>query len=97
MTVRERDGPVDPPVAGAAEILGIDPMHIANEGKLVAFVAPDAAPAALDALRTVPGCERAVEIGEVSAEPPGMVILETVFGGRRVMDQLAGDPLPRIC
>jgi hydrogenase expression/formation protein HypE len=97
MTVRERDVPVDPPVAGAAEILGIDPMHIANEGKLVAFVAPDAAPAALDALRTVPGCERAVEIGEVSAEPPGMVILETVFGGRRVMDQLAGDPLPRIC
>jgi hydrogenase expression/formation protein HypE len=97
MTVRERDVPVEPAVAGAAEILGIDPMHIANEGKLVAFVAPGAAPETLDALRAVPGCERAAEIGEVSAEPPGMVILETVFGGRRVLDQLAGDPLPRIC
>jgi hydrogenase expression/formation protein HypE len=97
MTVRERDVPVEPAVAGAAEILGIDPMYIANEGKLVAFVAPDAAPAALDALRAVPGCERAAEIGEVASEPPGMVLLETAFGGRRVMDQLVGDPLPRIC
>jgi hydrogenase expression/formation protein HypE len=97
MTVREADVPVDPAVAGAAEILGIDPMHIANEGKLVAFVAPDAAPAALDALRAVPGCDRAAEIGEVASEPSGMVLLETAFGGRRVMDQLVGDPLPRIC
>jgi hydrogenase expression/formation protein HypE len=97
MTVREGDVPVEPAVAGAAEILGIDPMYIANEGKLVAFVAPDAAPAALDALCGVRGCERAAEIGEVASEPPGMVLLETAFGGRRVMDQLVGDPLPRIC
>jgi hydrogenase expression/formation protein HypE len=97
MVVREADVPVEPAVAGAAELLGIDPMYVANEGKLVAFVAPAAADAALDALRSVPGCERATEIGEVKTEPPGMVLVETAFGGRRVMDQLVGDPLPRIC
>jgi hydrogenase expression/formation protein HypE len=97
MLVREDTVPVAPAVAGAAEILGIEPMYIANEGKLVAFVAPDAADAALAALRAVPGCERAAEIGEVRTEPPGMVLMETSFGGRRVMDQLVGDPLPRIC
>jgi len=97
MIVQERAVPVLPAVAGAAEILGIDPMYVANEGKLVAFVAPDAAAAALAALREVPGCEQAAEIGEVRTEPPGMVLVETSFGGRRVMDQLVGDPLPRIC
>jgi hydrogenase expression/formation protein HypE len=100
MIVREGDVPVQPAVAGAAEILGIDPMYVANEGKLVAFVAPEAADAALQALRAVGGrggCERAVEIGEVKTEPPGMVLVQTAFGGKRVMDQLVGDPLPRIC
>jgi hydrogenase expression/formation protein HypE len=97
MLVRERDVPVEPVVAGAAEILGIDPMYVANEGKLVAFVAPEAADGALAALRSVPGCEQAAEIGEVRAEPPAMVLVETSFGGKRVMDQLVGDPLPRIC
>jgi len=97
MIVQERAVPVLPAVAGAAEILGIDPMYVANEGKLVAFVAPEAAAAALAALREVPGCEQAAEIGEVRTEPPGMVLVETSFGGRRVMDQLVGDPLPRIC
>jgi hydrogenase expression/formation protein HypE len=97
MIVREREIPVNPAVAGAAEILGIDPMYVANEGKLVAFVAPDAADQALAALRSVDGCESAAEIGEVRTEPPGMVLVQTSFGGRRVMDQLVGDPLPRIC
>jgi len=97
MLVRESAVPVHPAVAGASEILGIDPMYVANEGKLVAFVAPEAAEEALAALRTVPGCEAAAEIGEVRAEPPGMVLVETSFGGKRVMDQLVGDPLPRIC
>ncbi|MGH2914164.1 MAG: hydrogenase expression/formation protein HypE [Solirubrobacteraceae bacterium] len=97
IAVRERDVPVVPAVAGAAELLGIDPMYIANEGKLVAFVAPDGAQRALAALRGVPGCEDAAEIGEVRAQPPGMVLVQTAFGGRRVMDQLVGDPLPRIC
>ncbi|MEA2207798.1 MAG: hydrogenase expression/formation protein HypE [Solirubrobacteraceae bacterium] len=97
IVVREAAVPVKPAVAGAAEILGIDPMYVANEGKFVAFVAPDRADDALAALRQVPGCERAAEIGEVKTEPPGMVLVETAFGGRRVMDQLVGDPLPRIC
>jgi len=97
MLVREAGVPVSPVVAGAAEILGIDPMHVANEGKLVAVVGPEAAEAALEALRRAPGGEQAAEIGEVKTEPPGMVLLETAFGGRRVLDMLVGDPLPRIC
>jgi hydrogenase expression/formation protein HypE len=97
MIVREGAVPVRPEVAGAAEILGIDPMYVANEGKLVAFVAAEAAERALDAMRDVPGSELAAEIGEVRTEPPGMVLVETSFGGKRVMDQLVGDPLPRIC
>jgi hydrogenase expression/formation protein HypE len=97
MLVQEHDVPVDPAVAGAAEILGIDPMYVANEGKMVVVVAAEAADAALRALRGVPGCERATDIGEVRTEPPGMVLVQTSFGGKRVMDQLVGDPLPRIC
>jgi hydrogenase expression/formation protein HypE len=97
MIVRESEIPVLPEVAGAAEILGIDPMYVANEGKLVAFVAPESAERALAAIRSVPGCEAAAEIGEVRTEPPGMVLMQTSFGGRRVLDQLVGDPLPRIC
>jgi hydrogenase expression/formation protein HypE len=97
MLVRESAIPIQPAVAGASELLGIDPMYVANEGKLVAFVAEEAADGALAALRSVPGCERAAEIGEVRTEPPGMVLVETSFGGKRVMDQLVGDPLPRIC
>ena len=92
IVVREGQVPVRPAVAGAAELLGIDPMYVANEGKLLAFVAPGRADAALAALG-----ESAAEIGEVRTEPPGMVLVETAFGGRRVMDQLVGDPLPRIC
>ncbi len=97
MVVEEGAVPVAAEVAGAAELLGIDPMYVANEGKLVAFVAAEAAEDALAALRSVPGCEAAAEIGEVRSEPPGMVLVHTSFGGRRVMDQLVGDPLPRIC
>jgi hydrogenase expression/formation protein HypE len=97
VTVREADVPVSPVVHAAAELLGIDPMYIANEGRLVAFVALQAADEALAALQAVPGCEAATAIGEVRREPPGMVLVETSFGGRRVMDQLVGDPLPRIC
>jgi hydrogenase expression/formation protein HypE len=97
VSVREADVPIAPAVKGACEILGIDPLYVANEGRLVAFVAPDAVDDALVALRAVAGCEEAAEIGEVQAEPPGMVLVETAFGGRRVMDLLVGDPLPRIC
>ncbi len=97
MIINEATVPVHPAVAGAAEILGIDPMHVANEGKLVAIVAPEAADAALAALRSMPGGEEAAEIGECKTEPEGMVLMATAFGGKRVMDQLVGDPLPRIC
>ncbi|HEU5278056.1 MAG TPA: hydrogenase expression/formation protein HypE [Gaiellaceae bacterium] len=97
IVVREADVPVHPAVAGACEILGIDPMYVANEGRLVAFVAPEAAGDALAALQSAPGCEDAADIGEVRTEPPGLVLVETAFGGRRVMDLLVGDPLPRIC
>src|SRR3954451_23463479 len=97
IVVRGGDVPVHPAVAGASELLGIDPMYVANEGKLVALVAPEAADAALAALRSVTGCERAAEIGEVRTEPPGVGLGEAAFGGRRVMDELVGDPLPRIC
>lgn len=97
VSVRELAVPVRAPVAGACEILGIDPLYVANEGTLVAFVAPAAAAAALAALRDVPGCEDAAEIGEVQAEPAGLVLVETRIGGRRIMDMLVGDPLPRIC
>jgi len=97
VVAKEASVPVLPAVAGAAELLGIDPLYVANEGRMVAFVAPEAAEEALSALRAVPGCEEAADIGEVRTEPPGMVLVETAFGGKRVMDLLAGDPLPRIC
>ena len=98
MVVREAAVPVAPAVAGAAEMLGIDPMYVANEGQLVAFVAAGASRRRRwRRCARVEGCEEAAEIGEVKTEPPGMVLVETAFGGRRVMDLLAGDPLPRIC
>jgi hydrogenase expression/formation protein HypE len=97
VVVDEAAVPVRPPVAGACEILGIDPLHVANEGVLVAFVAPEGAAAALRALGSVAGHEQAVEIGEVRAASPGTVLVETAFGGRRILDMLVGDPLPRIC
>jgi hydrogenase expression/formation protein HypE len=97
MLVREAAVPVPPIVAGAAELLGIDPMHVANEGVLVAFAEAGHADAALAALRSVDGFGEAAEVGEVRTAPSGVVLVETAFGGRRVMDQLVGDPLPRIC
>jgi hydrogenase expression/formation protein HypE len=84
-------------VNGACEILGLDPLYVANEGKLLAVVAPDVADAALAALRADPLGADAAIVGEVRDDAPGMVFLETAFGGTRVVDMLAGDPLPRIC
>ena len=89
--------PIRPEVNGACEILGIDPLYVANEGKLAAVVAPEAAEAALAALRAHPLGADAAIVGEVREEPPGLVLLDTAFGGSRVIDMLAGDPLPRIC
>ncbi|HVL31527.1 MAG TPA: hydrogenase expression/formation protein HypE [Solirubrobacteraceae bacterium] len=97
MVVKEAAVPVHPAVAGATDLLGIDPMQVANEGKLVAIVAPEAEESALAALRSMPGGEEAAIIGECKTEPEGMVLVATAFGGKRVLDQLVGDPLPRIC
>jgi hydrogenase expression/formation protein HypE len=89
--------PVRPPVVAACEILGIDPLYVANEGKLVAVVAPAAADEAVGLLRKHPLGGDAVEIGVVEPEPEGMVLLDTALGGSRIVDLLVGDPLPRIC
>jgi hydrogenase expression/formation protein HypE len=89
--------PVRPAVAAACELLGIDPLYVANEGKFVAVVAPDEAEAALSALRGHPRGAEAVRIGEIHSEPPGIVVLLTTLGGTRIVDMLVGDPLPRIC
>jgi hydrogenase expression/formation protein HypE len=78
-------------------MLGIDPLHIANEGKLLAVVPPDEADAALTAMRNHPLGARGTLIGEVGVAPEGMVVLRTAIGGSRVLDMLVGDPLPRIC
>jgi hydrogenase expression/formation protein HypE len=89
--------PIRDVVNGACEILGIDPLYVANEGKLLAVVAPEIADTALEALRGVEGGEDASIIGEVREEPARMVIMHTGFGGTRMIDMLVGDPLPRIC
>jgi hydrogenase expression/formation protein HypE len=89
--------PIRDVVHGACEILGIDPLYVANEGKLLAVVAPEAAEGALEALRGIEGGEEAQIIGEVREEPARMVIMHTQFGGTRMIDMLVGDPLPRIC
>jgi hydrogenase expression/formation protein HypE len=89
--------PVRPAVGAACELLGIDPLYVANEGKLVAVVAPDEAEGALTAMRAHPRGRDAVPIGEIRSEPPGIVVLRTTLGGTRIVDMLVGDPLPRIC
>ena len=95
--VSEDDIPVRPEVRGACELLGIDPMYVACEGRLVAVVPGGSADAAVRALRAHPlGAEAAV-IGTVVADQPGLVRLKTAFGGTRIVDLLVGDPLPRIC
>jgi hydrogenase expression/formation protein HypE len=97
IAIREKELPIREVVHGACEILGIDPLYVANEGKLLAVVAPDTAEAALEALRSVEGGKEAAIIGEVCEEPAGMVLMHTQFGGTRMIDMLVGDPLPRIC
>jgi hydrogenase expression/formation protein HypE len=89
--------PIRPEVVGACEILGIDPLYVANEGKLVAVVAPEETDAALAALRLDALGRDAAVIGEVQSDPEGLVLLDTAFGGSRIVEMLVGDPLPRIC
>jgi hydrogenase expression/formation protein HypE len=89
--------PVRGPVRGACEILGLDPLHIANEGQFLAVVAAEAADGALATVRSVPGGGEAALIGEVRDTPARTVLTRTSYGGTRVVDMLIGDPLPRIC
>jgi hydrogenase expression/formation protein HypE len=95
--VSEDDIPVRDVVRGASELLGIDPMYVACEGRLVAVVDGAQADAAVAALRSQPLGERAAVIGHVTEGPEGIVQLKTAFGGTRIVDLLVGDPLPRIC
>ena len=89
--------PIEPSVNGACDLLGIDPLYVANEGKFVAIVGHDEVDAALQALRVHPLGRNATRIGEIRDDPAGIVVLLTTFGGTRIVDMLVGDPLPRIC
>jgi len=97
IAIREDDLPVRPEVAGACELLGLDPLYVANEGKLVAIVPPEAADHALAALRGHPLGRDAAIIGEVRADENRFVEMTTSFGGARIVDWIAGEQLPRIC
>ncbi len=95
--LRENDIPVNPAVASGCSFLGLDPMYLANEGKLICILPGDKARAALDLMRSDPLGAGAVAIGEVTEENPGKVIMETPMGGRRMVHMLEGEQLPRIC
>jgi len=97
ITLAEEALPVRGAVRGACELLGLDPLHIANEGQFLAVVAPEYADAALNALNLCAGGEDARVIGEVREQPAGAVLVTTLYGGSRIVDMLVGDPLPRIC
>ena len=97
MELEEAAIPINQRVAGACELLGLDPLYLANEGKLIVIVPGEKAAEALAALRAHPLGRDAAIIGRALAEPPGRVFLKTAVGGRRILDMLAGEPLPRIC
>ncbi len=89
--------PINPTTLGCCDMLGIDPVYVANEGTFVAVVPGDQAEAAVAALRSQAGGAQAAVVGEILADPPGIVAMRTPFGGTRIVDMLVGDPLPRIC
>ncbi len=95
--IDETSVPLRSEVKGVCEILGLDPLYLANEGTLVFFVPPEQAEAALDAIRALPEGKDAVAIGTAQAGPAGRVIMRTLFGGQRLVDMLVGEQLPRIC
>lgn len=97
IVLSEEQIPVRDAVRGACELLGLEPLHIANEGQFLAVVAPEYADAAFNALSLAPGGEEAQVIGEVREQPAGAVLVTTLYGGSHIVDMLVGDPLPRIC
>lgn len=97
VAIQEESVPIDDVVRGACELLGLDPLQVANEGQFVAVVAEDRAEAALAALRAAPGGERACLLGEIERGTCPGVLARASYGGTRLVDMLIGDPLPRIC
>jgi hydrogenase expression/formation protein HypE len=97
VAIEERAIPLRAEVRGACEMLGLDPLYVANEWKLIAVVPPEDADRALEAMRAHPLGARAAIVGTVVADHPGMVVLRTRVGGERVVTLLAGEQLPRIC
>ena len=97
MELDEQKIPVIEPVSAACEILGLDPLYVANEGRLVAFVAAEAAEKALEIMQNHPAAVGPAIIGRVTQEPAGTVVLNGPFGGGRIVDLLSGEQLPRIC
>lgn len=97
VNVFEEHVPLRDAVRGACELLGLDPLHIANEGQFLTVVGPEYADIALNALHEAPGGSEAALIGEIRDQPAGVVLGTTGYGGTRVIDMLVGDPLPRIC
>jgi hydrogenase expression/formation protein HypE len=97
MLLRENKIPVRDTVRGACEILGLDPLYVANEGKLIAIVAPEIADRVLAAMQRHPLGADSCIIGEVIDQPAGMVLMKTSVGGTRVVDVMFGEQLPRIC
>ncbi|APA98426.1 hydrogenase expression/formation protein HypE [Nocardia seriolae] len=95
--IEEAAVPVPPLVASTCELLGLDPLHVANEGCLVAFVAPEAAERALAAMRSTAAGAEATVIGHVTEGPAGRVVARTMMGAGRIVDMLVGEQLPRIC
>jgi hydrogenase expression/formation protein HypE len=97
LEIWEEAVPLHAGVLAAAEILGLDPFYMANEGKLIALMPQSEAEAVLEAMKKNPYGREAAIIGEVKAENPGKVVVKTVIGGKRLMDMLTGEQLPRIC
>ena len=97
LEINETVIPLRQEVRGACEILGLDPLYVANEGKVVVAVASDWAEAALEALHAHPLGREAALIGQVTEEHPSRVVLRTLLGARRILDMLVGEQLPRIC
>ncbi len=97
MVLEEAAIPIPGPVRAACEMLGLDPFHVANEGKLIAIVPAGSAEAVVAAMRALPEGAEAARIGEVVADHPGMVTIRTIVGSERIVDMLVGEQLPRIC